>query len=362
MSTPARAPPPCSWSANPWAGRRHVFVRARRTRLDFAAVIKTLGDELYPAAEKIVLVMDQLNTHGVASLYEAYPPAEALRLAKRLEIHHTPKHGSWLNMAEIELSVLARQCLDERMENQEKLARAVAAWQQSRQRCCRPHRLAFYHGGRSHQTQAPLPYCPTLKQHYSFTNLKELTCRWTALKAGAVLQTGTLNIDCGPMQTVQAAFPAPAGMTALRLDFDHGDGTSVIASNLAVEGVPLPAAPSALAPGGALTTQDGPDTLLIRNTLQELAFDKHSGAIRSWRVDGRDRLVGGAALNLGEARGKNKSGDDKGIYRADQPPDLGDGHRPCGGGRSGLGHARDDLRPPARRRDAGALGAELDRR
>ena len=116
----------------PLAGRRHVFVRERRTRLDFAAVIKTLCDELYPAAEKIVLVMDQLNTHGVASLYEAYPPTEALRLARRLEIHHSPKHGSWLNMAEIELSVLARQCLDERMEGQEKLARAVAAWEQSR--------------------------------------------------------------------------------------------------------------------------------------------------------------------------------------------------------------------------------------
>ena len=116
----------------PLAGRRHVFVRERRTRLDFAAVIKTLCDELYPRAEKIVLVMDQLNTHGVASLYEAYPPQEALRLVKRLEIHHTPKHGSWLNMAEIELSVLARQCLAERLENQEKLARAVAAWQQTR--------------------------------------------------------------------------------------------------------------------------------------------------------------------------------------------------------------------------------------
>lgn len=116
----------------PLAGRRHVFVRERRTRLDFAAVIKTLCDELYPQAEKIVLVMDQLNTHGVASLYETYPPQEALRLVKRLEIHHTPKHGSWLNMAEIELSVLARQCLDERMENQEKLACAIAAWQQTR--------------------------------------------------------------------------------------------------------------------------------------------------------------------------------------------------------------------------------------
>ena len=116
----------------PLAGRRQVFVRERRTRLDSAAVIKTLCDELYPAAEKIVLVLDQLNTHGVASLYAAYPPPEARRLAERLEIHHTPKHGSWLNMAEIELSALARQCLDERMENQERLAKATAAWERKR--------------------------------------------------------------------------------------------------------------------------------------------------------------------------------------------------------------------------------------
>ena len=116
----------------PLAGRRHVFVRAQRTRLDFAAVIKTVCDELYPAAEKIVLVMDQLNTHGVASLYAAFPPQEARRLAERLQIHHTPKHGSWLNMAEIELSVLARQCLEERMENQERLTTAALAWEQSR--------------------------------------------------------------------------------------------------------------------------------------------------------------------------------------------------------------------------------------
>ena len=116
----------------PLAGRRHVFVRAQRKRLDFATVVKTLCDELYPAAEKIVLVMDQLNTHGVASLYAAFPPTEARRLAKRLEIHHTPKHGSWLNMAEIELSVLARQCLAERMDNQAHLTKEVAAWQPAR--------------------------------------------------------------------------------------------------------------------------------------------------------------------------------------------------------------------------------------
>ena len=107
-------------------------MRAQRTRTDFAAVIKTLCDELHPQAEKIVLVLDQLNTHGIASLYAAYPPAEARRLAERLEIHHTPKPGSWLNMAELELSVLARQCLNERMENQEYLTREVAAWQQAR--------------------------------------------------------------------------------------------------------------------------------------------------------------------------------------------------------------------------------------
>lgn len=116
----------------PLAGRRHVFVRAQRKRVDFAAVVKTLCDELYPAAEKIVLVMDQLNTHGVASLYAAFPPPEARRLAERLEIHHSPKHGSWLNMAEIELSALARQCLAERMENQEHLTKEVAAWERAR--------------------------------------------------------------------------------------------------------------------------------------------------------------------------------------------------------------------------------------
>ena len=116
----------------PLAGRRHVFVRAQRKRPDFAVVVKTLCDDLYPRAEKIVLVMDQLNTHGVASLYAAFPPAEARRLAERLEIHHTPKHGSWLNMAEIELSVLARQCLAERLDHQEHLANEAAAWEQAR--------------------------------------------------------------------------------------------------------------------------------------------------------------------------------------------------------------------------------------
>jgi hypothetical protein len=121
----------------PLAGQRHVFVREQRTRADFAAVIKTLVDELYPQAERLVVVLDQLNTHGVASLYAAYPPAEARRLAQKLEIHHTPKHGSWLNMAELELSVLARQCLEERMESQEHLTQQVAAWQPARNAAAR---------------------------------------------------------------------------------------------------------------------------------------------------------------------------------------------------------------------------------
>ena len=116
----------------PLAGRRHVAVTERRTGIDWAHVVKTLVDEQYPEAETIVLVMDNLNTHGGWSLYEAFAPAEAKRLADKLEIHYTPKHGSWLNMAEIELSVLARQCLKERMESRESLQEQMAAWEERR--------------------------------------------------------------------------------------------------------------------------------------------------------------------------------------------------------------------------------------
>ena len=112
----------------PLRGWREVVVSDRRTRLDWAACVKELADTHYPAAEKIVLVMDNLNIHSPASLYEAFPPAEAKRLADRLEIHHTPKHGSWLNMAEIELGILQRQCLDRRLGDQATLASEVAAW------------------------------------------------------------------------------------------------------------------------------------------------------------------------------------------------------------------------------------------
>ena len=116
----------------PLAGRRRVFGRARRKRPDFAAVVKTLCAELDPAAEQIVRVLDQLHPHRVASLCAAFPPPAARRLAARLEIHHTPKHGSWLNLAEVELSVLARQCLAERRDPQGDLANAVAAWEHAR--------------------------------------------------------------------------------------------------------------------------------------------------------------------------------------------------------------------------------------
>jgi hypothetical protein len=111
---------------------RQVMVSQRRTRIDWAHCVKDLVDVHYPNAEQIVLVQDNLNTHTPASLYEAFEPAEAKRLAERLEIHYTPKHGSWLNMAEIELAVLAEQCLDRRLADRATLEREVAAWQAAR--------------------------------------------------------------------------------------------------------------------------------------------------------------------------------------------------------------------------------------
>jgi DDE superfamily endonuclease len=116
----------------PLAGRRHVRVTTRRTRLDWAHAVKEMVDVWYPDAELIRLVMDNLNTHSLASLYEAFDPEEAQRIRKRLEIHHTPKHGSWLNVAEIELSVLGRQCLDRRIADAATLTREVAAWEAAR--------------------------------------------------------------------------------------------------------------------------------------------------------------------------------------------------------------------------------------
>ena len=118
----------------PLDGWRRVEVRERRTKVDWAHVIKKMVDEDYPDRDRSVLVMDNLNTHKLSSLYEAFEPAEARRIAERLEIHYTPKHGSWLNMAEIEIGVLARQCLDRRIANQDILRGEVNAWQNQRNR------------------------------------------------------------------------------------------------------------------------------------------------------------------------------------------------------------------------------------
>jgi DDE superfamily endonuclease len=113
----------------PLAGHRRVSAREHRTRLDWAAEVDHLLTHDYPHAEKVVLVMDNLNTHSLGSLYEAFEPAKAFALAQRIEIHHTPKHGSWLNIAEIELSALTRQCLDRRIADLDVLNAELTAWQ-----------------------------------------------------------------------------------------------------------------------------------------------------------------------------------------------------------------------------------------
>ena len=116
----------------PLAGWRQVTVTDTRIRLDFAQVVRDLVDGRYKYATKVVLVLDNLNTHSAASLYAAFPPEEAKRLADKLEVHYTPKHGSWLNVAECELSVLGRQCLDRRIPDRPTLAAEVAAWESPR--------------------------------------------------------------------------------------------------------------------------------------------------------------------------------------------------------------------------------------
>ena len=116
----------------PQTGWRHIEVTEQRTMKDFAQQMKWLVDEKYPEAEKIRIVMDNLNTHKPASLYERFAPEEARRILKKLEFHYTPKHGSWLNMAEIELSVLSRQCLDRRIPDEETLKREINAYEDRR--------------------------------------------------------------------------------------------------------------------------------------------------------------------------------------------------------------------------------------
>ena len=118
--------------SEPLAGQREAEVTDRRTKKDYALCLRKIADEMYPDAEIIVLVQDNLNTHSPASLYEAFEPAEARRLMKRFEVHYTPKHGSWLDMAEIELGILGRQCLARRIDNVDALRREVATWKTDR--------------------------------------------------------------------------------------------------------------------------------------------------------------------------------------------------------------------------------------
>jgi hypothetical protein len=119
-------------ACEPLAGWRTIAITEHRCRVDWAVFIRSLLEGRYRGAERVVLIMDQLNTHSPASLYEAFPPEEAKRLAERIEIHHTPKHGSWLNMAEIELSALGRQCLSRRIARADTLKRQITAWETER--------------------------------------------------------------------------------------------------------------------------------------------------------------------------------------------------------------------------------------
>ena len=116
----------------PLAAWRHVEVTEHRTKIDFAHCMRHLVDECFPEADMIVLVQDNLNTHTPASLYEAFEPAEARRILNRLEFHYTPKHGSWLNMVEIEIGILSEQCLDDRIPDEDTLRREIAAWETTR--------------------------------------------------------------------------------------------------------------------------------------------------------------------------------------------------------------------------------------
>jgi hypothetical protein len=116
----------------PLRGWRHVTVTRRRTRRDYAQCLQDLVDRQFPRATTIRLVQDNLNTHDGASLYEAFPPEEARRIWDRIEFHYTPKHGSWLNMAETEISIMKRQCLDRRLDSQGRMAEEVAAWEDER--------------------------------------------------------------------------------------------------------------------------------------------------------------------------------------------------------------------------------------
>jgi hypothetical protein len=141
----------------PLLGWRAARVTERRTAKDFAEVLRWLAEDVHPDAKRLVLVADNLNTHGPGCLYEAFGPARARRIAERLEWHYTPRHGSWLNMAEIELAALAKQCLGRRIGTREGLERAVAAWEEERNERQVGVQLAVHHRQGAHQAAQALP-------------------------------------------------------------------------------------------------------------------------------------------------------------------------------------------------------------
>ena len=143
--------------AEPLRGWRRAYAESTRTRIDWAHGVDHLLSVEYPDAEKVVLVMDNLNTHSIASLYEAFPPEKAYALAGRLEIHHTPKHGSWLNIAEIELSCLTKQCLGRRIADLDVLNSGTHRLGRRHERRRAPSGLEVHHQRRPHQTPAPIP-------------------------------------------------------------------------------------------------------------------------------------------------------------------------------------------------------------
>jgi beta-galactosidase/beta-glucuronidase len=159
-----------------------------------------------------------------------------------------------------------------------------------------------------------------VENRYSFTNLDELTCRWTALRGDTVLKSGDARISCAPSKSVEARFPAPAGMTALRLEFLHPDGSDIISNRLTVPGSPTPQPPVALSNGGTLQVDDNAGALTVHNGLESIGFDKATGAITGWTVNGRKLLTGAATLNLGET----KTGQWNDYYHADGPPSTTD--------------------------------------
>jgi hypothetical protein len=141
----------------PLEGWREVSVRERKTAQDYAQCLKELTEVHYPDVEKIVLVQDNLSTHSMTSLYATFEPEEALRIRNRFEIHYTPKHASWLNIAECELSALSRQCLQRRIADMDELESEVTAWNPATQPRDGPNQLALHHSRRADQTQDSLP-------------------------------------------------------------------------------------------------------------------------------------------------------------------------------------------------------------